>query len=469
MGRSISSDVRLLSVFVSRNHVKFQQEDDTTIAMTDLKSMNGVILNGAKISPCQPCKVKIGDIIEIGKPIDETIMQSLKTSDVFIFRVKMLTTEQLLNRTPPKKVYESNHYRENLKRKLDVNNNDELPCKRLNACDSSSHSCLKLLEKTMENKKTELEKEKGEMVERLKKMKQEYEGKLLEKSAFHHEKEDDLNKIIISLKEELEQLEENLKEKDIELVNYLKEKEQELKEQFRNELDKELEKKESAVEEKMKVIIEQHTKEKEDALAVLKSEEDQLKAQETQIKMLKEKQENEQKKVEEQQTEIKKEAAAATANKIFDVMERELQCPICNDLFIKAVTLNCCHTFCEFCIQEWMKGQTEQTCPLCRKTTNAVTYALAIDNTICSLMEEMPVAIKTSRNTLIEARASLVARVIENGEQGVTGRQMNQPPASTAEMHDTVQPRTSSRNARDAVSRVPLRVSGVPRRVPWRY
>ena len=54
-----------------------------------------------------------------------------------------VTTEQLLNRTPPKKVYESNHYRENLKRKLDVNNNDELPCKRLNACDSSSHSCLK--------------------------------------------------------------------------------------------------------------------------------------------------------------------------------------------------------------------------------------------------------------------------------------------------------------------------------------
>ena len=51
--------------------------------------MNGVILNGAKISPCQPCKVKIGDIIEIGKPIDETIMQSLKTSDVFIFRVKV--------------------------------------------------------------------------------------------------------------------------------------------------------------------------------------------------------------------------------------------------------------------------------------------------------------------------------------------------------------------------------------------
>ncbi|KAM9554205.1 E3 ubiquitin-protein ligase rnf8-like [Salvelinus alpinus] len=44
-----------------------------------------------------------------------------------------------------------------------------------------------------------------------------------------------------------------------------------------------------------------------------------------------------------------------------EVLENELQCIICSELFIR--TLNCAHSFCLHCIREWRKRKDE--CPIC--------------------------------------------------------------------------------------------------------
>ena len=50
---------------------------------------------------------------------------------------------------------------------------------------------------------------------------------------------------------------------------------------------------------------------------------------------------------------------------IVSSMTEEFTCVICQELFIKAHTLPCSHSFCEVCIKEWLR--TKKVCPICRK------------------------------------------------------------------------------------------------------
>lgn len=60
------------------------------------------------------------------------------------------------------------------------------------------------------------------------------------------------------------------------------------------------------------------------------------------------------------------------------VEEDELTCSICSELFYKAVTLGCSHTFCEYCIGLWRKNS--QLCPICRTKIKDVFPTLIVNN-----------------------------------------------------------------------------------------
>ena len=47
-----------------------------------------------------------------------------------------------------------------------------------------------------------------------------------------------------------------------------------------------------------------------------------------------------------------------------ELAETQLQCAVCSELFVEAVSVNCGHTFCEHCIGEWRKKKNN--CPVCR-------------------------------------------------------------------------------------------------------
>merc|ERR1712087_899353 len=61
-------------------------------------------------------------------------------------------------------------------------------------------------------------------------------------------------------------------------------------------------------------------------------------------------------------------------------MEEELTCMICQELLIEATNLNCAHTFCSFCLQEWKK--TREICPYCSEKINSESRCLAVDSYI---------------------------------------------------------------------------------------
>ncbi|XP_059137682.1 E3 ubiquitin-protein ligase RNF8 isoform X2 [Peromyscus eremicus] len=85
-----------------------------------------------------------------------------------------------------------------------------------------------------------------------------------------------------------------------------------------------------------------------------------------------------------------------------DVLENELQCIICSEYFIEAVTLNCAHSFCSFCISEWMKRKVE--CPICRKDIESKTHSLVLDNCISKMVDNLSSEVKERRNSLLRER-----------------------------------------------------------------
>lgn len=85
-----------------------------------------------------------------------------------------------------------------------------------------------------------------------------------------------------------------------------------------------------------------------------------------------------------------------------DVLENELQCIICSEYFIEAVTLNCAHSFCSYCINEWMKRKVE--CPICRKDIKSKTPSLVLDNCISKMVDNLSSEVKERRTDLIKRR-----------------------------------------------------------------
>ncbi|KAK7907626.1 hypothetical protein WMY93_016238 [Mugilogobius chulae] len=111
-----------------------------------------------------------------------------------------------------------------------------------------------------------------------------------------------------------------------------------------------------------------------------------------------------------QVTKEEKEKACAqkeeVVTQVTEVLENELQCIICSELFIEAVILNCAHGFCRFCIQQWRKKKDE--CPICRQAIQSQTRCLALDNCIDRMVENLSLEMKTRRQELVNERKGIV-------------------------------------------------------------
>nr|CAD7400001.1 unnamed protein product [Timema cristinae] len=89
-------------------------------------------------------------------------------------------------------------------------------------------------------------------------------------------------------------------------------------------------------------------------------------------------------------------------NNFEDVIESELQCSICNELFVNAVTLHCMHTFCEYCISKWKEKKKD--CPVCRSKIVSETRMLILDSLIDRMLNKLSDDLKHRRQEVVEER-----------------------------------------------------------------
>lgn len=74
----------------------------------------------------------------------------------------------------------------------------------------------------------------------------------------------------------------------------------------------------------------------------------------------------------------------------------------CVHLGLQATSLNCSHSFCEYCIQEWMKRKME--CPICRRRITSQMYSRVIDSYIDKVVDALSDDMKKRREEVITAR-----------------------------------------------------------------
>ncbi|XP_026732770.1 E3 ubiquitin-protein ligase RNF8-like isoform X2 [Trichoplusia ni] len=85
-----------------------------------------------------------------------------------------------------------------------------------------------------------------------------------------------------------------------------------------------------------------------------------------------------------------------------DLMESELQCVICAELFITATTLGCSHTFCKYCITKWKRKKRD--CPICRAPISSQCRSLVLDSFIEKMVQNLSEATKIRRKEILQSR-----------------------------------------------------------------
>ncbi|KAM5262966.1 E3 ubiquitin-protein ligase RNF8 [Ctenodactylus gundi] len=169
----------------------------------------------------------------------------------------------------------------------------------------------------------------------------------------------------------VEQLEKTLQEEERHLQSWEKEQIEDLKQQLAQALQEH------------QAVTEELNRSRKDFETIIQAKDKEL----------------EQTKEEKEKVQAQKEEVLSHMN---DVLENELQCVICSEYFVEAVTLSCAHSFCSYCINEWMKRKTE--CPICRKDIKSKTHSLVLDNCIDKMMDNLCSDMKERRIVLIRER-----------------------------------------------------------------
>lgn len=73
------------------------------------------------------------------------------------------------------------------------------------------------------------------------------------------------------------------------------------------------------------------------------------------------------------------------------VVEDQLSCPVCCEIFADPVVLRCSHSFCRTCLNEfWTKKPAKRECPVCRRRCSLTepTVSLVLKNVCETLVQE---------------------------------------------------------------------------------
>jgi len=413
IGRVIADDVntRMLSkstpLMISRRHATVTFENGK-VFVVDHSSLNGVYIRNKRIRSGVKAEVKIGDRVAFGCGIDKGSPPEFEYY-VENAQSKHKTANPNLSASPLKRkrffeppsitIIESNtaQIKEQEQKIKSLSESLQEKEKQHKNMLSQFEETQSDLLKQLENSKLQLENERQEAELHLKGL---LENQLNEqesalKSQFDMQIRDlELEKTLVetNLQQELSK---KLSEKDEAYQKELEKQKLELettiyaKESEKSNLLSELRAKEQVIEKYQSV--EENQKQLEQCLQELR---DEISEKENQL---------------EQQKEITKKVEIDAKQSAMLCMEDEFSCIICSHYFIEATTLPCAHTFCSFCLWEWLKKK--KNCPVCRrKMKGKAVRSLVLDSCVEKLVETFSDAEKEARVTEQMKRETIIKK-----------------------------------------------------------
>ncbi|XP_064175792.1 zinc-binding protein A33-like [Anguilla rostrata] len=74
----------------------------------------------------------------------------------------------------------------------------------------------------------------------------------------------------------------------------------------------------------------------------------------------------------------------------FSLLEEELSCPVCSEIFRDPVLLSCSHSFCKACLQQYWEQKGSRECPVCRRSSkDKPPCNLSLRNTCEAFLKEI--------------------------------------------------------------------------------
>ncbi|KAK3598995.1 hypothetical protein CHS0354_007448 [Potamilus streckersoni] len=442
IGRSEDTTVCLMSNMISRCHATLRKYDGSW-TIKDNKSLNGIHVNDIKLAPLVEHSLKDGDIVQLG------VRTSADKPAEFLFKFH----ESLkVRRVKPNSIKTPNES-EAKRLKLESPEGDvewiptqpEVGDDQADGPQGTSHNPYRVPDSTWspfrmyqdklhkqqeeadaklkeyENKLTEMQRllqdkdcaqeeiiqelakekrireEKSRIVEDLRRKEKELQKEMQEKQERLRQENEEL-----AMKMKLE-LEQQLKEKEINLLSQLESQRQALiqeKQMVEENLQREMAR---ALEEKDKMLEGELLQQKEHLQKVIENKELKQKLLESQL--------NETKAEKDKQQEQVLRAREDVLANFSEIMETELQCSICSELFVQATSLNCSHSYCALCINQWMKQKKE--CPVCRSPVTTVMRSIVLDSYIDKMVEHLSEEMKERRKELVKTRKAEQVRFDE--------------------------------------------------------
>ncbi|XP_063774943.1 E3 ubiquitin-protein ligase RNF8 isoform X2 [Pseudophryne corroboree] len=402
VGRGLGVTYQLVSkecpLMISRTHCIFRQNTAGQWTVTDNNSLNGAWLNKEKMEPQKTYILTKGSCIQLGVPPPNMDMAEFEYQLVqeSLEQIKRFLIRPLPGKSKPPRT----------KRKHNCDDSEASGTEGTsNSGKAKVHRSLRDGDEAAKSYKTELSKQPTVKVVVAEPG---LEGSMEEVTATQLQCPIPLQLSILrqsiaevrSLNAQLQEIQEAMGDKQKSGLNgskYL----QELNSRF-SELDVKREDVLQSVNELKKLLQEEEQKKEDESLL---AEDTGLKEQLAQtfqeysllmdeMIQAKNKELQETQKVEAQRQEV--------FNHMNDVLDNELQCIICSEHFIEAVTLNCAHSFCSFCIQSWRKRKDE--CPICRQEIKSQTRSLVLDNCIDRMVDKLSPEMKDRRMALILER-----------------------------------------------------------------
>ncbi|KAJ8275483.1 hypothetical protein COCON_G00072350 [Conger conger] len=112
------------------------------------------------------------------------------------------------------------------------------------------------------------------------------------------------------------------------------------------------------------------------------------------------------------------------------LLEEDLSCPVCSEIFRDPVVLSCSHSFCKACLQQYWDQKGSQECPVCRRRSSMEhpLNNLSLKNTCEAFLKERSQRAKTGSEVLCSLHSKKlelfcledqtpVCRVCENSEK----------------------------------------------------
>ncbi|KAJ7988020.1 hypothetical protein DPEC_G00319300 [Dallia pectoralis] len=431
IGRGLNVTYQLLSqncpLMISRRHCSFKQREDGQWTVTDMKSVNGVWVNEQRIPVDQAHLLRPGDTIKLGVPVVGAKVE-----------YEYILERQCLAITPrrAKGADEGALVTSRSKKTKRKSNSDELEPStssksklyRRSASDKSGGQACPTDEPRGRPETMVWGEEAGPSVLQCQgqDLPPEWPGRDLSSVQMYSQNIQVLHDRLGDTQRRMEALErvEGQQQDDSNREEQVKELQSQL-ELLRAQLNrmKMLEKSISETEKRLELQKTQHEEEglkkqleEEDLKKQLKEAlleqrkvieelalsrrgfEDVIKAKDKELEVTKEEKERARAQKEEVVTQIT------------EVLENELQCIICSELFIQAVTINCTHSFCLHCIREWRKRKDE--CPICRQAILSQTRSLVLDNCIDGMVVQLSLEMKQRRQELILQRKAQPEEVL---------------------------------------------------------